>query len=237
MKNSITILVILISYFSRGQVTVAWSNYPGGVALATDQLHNVFSAAWDYNPAGDISLTKRNSAGTIFWTVTYDNTDNNRHEVANWIETDSENNCLVAGTIRSGYSNPVNAASVLMKYDSNGNLIWRTIFESTFEGSSIKKILIDSADNIYVLGLGMGSNGMVTRVKKFTSSGTEVWSYYDSNGIGAPINFKFTPDNSLIVSARSITGIINGYFKLSIDGNLIWSKNGITSPTIRRCRW
>ena len=232
MKSSVTILFLLLSFLSRGQVTVAWSNDPGGVALATDQLHNVFSAAWDYNPAGDISLTKRNALGNILWTVTYDNTDNTRHEVVTWIETDSQNNCLVVGTIRSGFSNPVNAASVLMKYDSEGNLLWRNVFESSFEGSYTRKILVDNNDNIYVIGLGTGPNGQVTRIKKFNPNGTVVWTYYDMNGIGAPINFKFTPDNSLIVTGRGITGIINGYLKLSLDGNLIWSKNGITSSTI-----
>jgi hypothetical protein len=237
MKNSkttklIALLFLLFPFLFQAQVAVEWSNDPGGVALATDQLHNVFSAAWDYNPGGDISLTKRNALGNIFWTVTYDNTDDTRHEVATWIETDSQNNCLVAGTIRSGFSNPVNAASVLMKFDTNGNLIWRNVFESSFEGGYTKKILVDSADNVYVLGLGMGSNGLVTRIKKFNSSGDPIWAYYDTNGSGAPINFKFSPDNALIVSLRSITGILNGYFKLGLDGNLIWSKTGITSPTV-----
>lgn len=223
---------ILIPFLSQAQAIVQWSNAPGGVALATDHLHNVYSANWDYNPAGDISLTKRDANGNIFWTVSYDNTDNTRHEVVTWLETDNQNNCLVAGTIRSGYSNPVNAASILMKYDPNGNLLWRNVFESSFEGSSTKKILVDSADNIYVLGLGMGSNGMVTRVKKFNSSGATVWTFYDTDGIGAPVNIKFTPDSSLIVTGRSITGILNGYLKLSLNGNLTWSKSGITSPTI-----
>jgi len=82
------------------------------------------------------------------------------------------------------------------------------------------------------LGLGTGPNGQVTRVKKFDTNGTAIWTYYDANGIGAPINIKFTPDNALVVSGRGITGIINGYFKLSREGQLIWSKSGITSSTV-----
>ena len=226
------VLFLLLPFLSQAQVNVAWSNYPGGVAVATDQLHNVYSANWDYNPGGDITLTKRTSNGSILWNATYDNTDNTRHEVCTWIETDSQNNCLVAGTIRSGYSNPVNAASLLMKFDTAGNLLWRNVFESSFEGSYTKKILVDTADNIYVLGLGTGPNGQVTRVKKFNAGGVAIWTYYDTNGIGAPINIKFTPDNFLLVSGRGITGTINGYFKLNLAGNLIWSKSGIISPTI-----
>jgi len=119
-----------------------------------------------------------------------------------------------------------------MKYDSDGNLLWRNVFESTFEGSYTTKILVDNDNNIYVLGLGTGTNGQVTRVKKFDSNGAAIWTYYDTNGIGAPKNFKFTGDNYLLVSGRGVTGTINGYFKLSLAGNLIWSKAGIISPTV-----
>jgi hypothetical protein len=228
----VVLLFFTFSYQIKAQVTVEWSNDPGGVALAIDQMHHVYSANWDYNPGGDITLTKRTSAGNVLWHATFNNTDNTRHEVVTWLGTDSQNNCLVAGTIRSGYANPVNAASLLMKYSSSGILLWRTVFESSFEGSSTRKILVDQSDNIYVLGIGTGPNGQVTRVKKFDPNGTAIWTYYDNNGIGAPINMKFTPDNCLLVSGRGLTGIINGYLKLSSAGQLIWSKAGITSPTI-----
>lgn len=226
------LLSIIFPFQITSQVNVDWSNYPGGVALAVDQQHNIYSANWDYNPGGDITITKRSCNGTVIWNATYDNTDNTRHEVVTWLETDSENKILVSGTIRSGYSNPVNAASLLMKYDTDGNLLWRNVFESSFDGSYTTKILVDNDDNIYVLGLGTGPNGQVTRVKKFNSDGVAIWTYYDTHGIGAPRNFKFTADNFLLVSGRGITGTINGYFKLSLSGNLIWSRAGIISPTI-----
>ncbi len=225
-------VLLLLPLQTQAQVNIEWSNEPGGVALAVDQANHVYSANWDYNPAGDITLTKRNSDGIVLWSTSYDNLDNTRHEVVTWIATDSQNNCLVAGTIRSGFSNPVNSASILMKFDTNGNLLWRNVFESTFEGSYTKKILVDNSDNIYVLGLGMGNSGLVTRVKKFDTSGVAIWTFYDSNGIGAPTNIKLTPDNALLVVGRGITGIINGYMKISTEGNLIWNKPGITSPTV-----
>ncbi len=225
---------ILLAWFIDGQaqVNVDWSNYPGGETVATDRQNHIYSASWDYNPGGDITLTKRNCSGSVLWNAAFNNTDNTRHEVVTWIETDNEGNCLVSGTIRSGYSNPVDAASLLMKFDSLGNLLWRNVFESSFEGSYTKKIVIDQGNNIYVLGLGSGPSGYVTRVKKFNANGNTVWTFYDSQGIGAPSNIKLTPDSSLLVSVRGTTGTINGYMKLSLDGNLIWSKSGITSATV-----
>ena len=92
MKNQIIIALTLLGSFTQAQVTVDWYNYPGGVGIATDSANNVYTANWDYNPAGDITLTKRNSAGTILWNATYDNTDNTRHEVATWVETDNAGN-------------------------------------------------------------------------------------------------------------------------------------------------
>jgi hypothetical protein len=226
MRSILLPLVILMSSISYAQVTVNWVNYPGGVALATDASNNVYTANWDYNAGGDITLTKRNVAGTIIWEVPYDNTDMTRHEVATWVATDQAGNILVSGTIRSGYSNPVNAASILMKYDPSGNLLWRRVYESEFEGSSTKKCLIDANNNIYVLGLGQSGTGMVTRVKKFDAAGTALWSYFDNAGIGAPMNFKFTPDQKILIISRGLTGSINGFTKMDLDGNIIWTLAG-----------
>ncbi len=166
------------------------------------------------------------------WETGYNNTDNTRHEVATWVATDSEGNAIVSGTIRSGFSNPVYAASLLMKFDGDGNLLWRVVYESNFDGSSTRKCLVDAQNNIYVLGLGNSGTGIVTKVKKFSPLGDAIWAYFDTAGIGAPINFKLTPDNCLVITARAIFGSINGYAKIDMDGNSIWSLPGVASLTV-----
>jgi hypothetical protein len=231
MKKQIIIALVLMSSLIQAQVNVDWFNYPGGVGVATDAVNNVYTANWDYNPAGDITLTKRNPLGNILWNATYNNTNNTTHEVATWVETDNIGNILVSGMIRSGYSNPVNAASILMKYNSAGTLLWRVVYESSFDGSSTKKCLVDASNNIYVLGIGTGPIGQVTKVKKFNSSGVSVWNYFDTGG-GAPITFKFTPDNNIILVKRGITGNINAYTKIDLNGSLIWNSVGINSISI-----
>lgn len=232
MRKFSILVCVLIAFTGYAQVNVDWVNYPGGVSVAADALNNVYTANWDYNPAGDITLTKRDDFGSIIWEKSYNNTNNTLHEVATWVDTDSEGNILVSGTIRSGYSNPVNASSLLMKFDPSGDLMWRKVYESDFDGSSTKKCLIDAEDNIYVLGLGNSGTGMVTKIKKFTAAGNPVWTYYNNAGIGAPVNFKFTPDNGLIITARAIYGSINGYAKINLEGNELWSLSGVNSLTI-----
>ncbi len=232
MKLKLIFFLILINANLQAQVNVDWYNYPGGVAVATNNNYDVYTVDWDFNPAGDITLTKRDSSGTVLWDTAYDNTDNTRHEVATWVETDNAGSILVSGTIRSGISNPVNAASLLMKFDSSGALLWRVVYESSFDGSSTKKVVIDANNNIYVLGLGIGSNGLVTKVKKFDPAGIPVWSYFDTTGIGGPLNIKFTPDNNLLIVGRGVSGNANGFSKIDLNGNSIWSIAGISSNTI-----
>ena len=230
MKNFILCL-LLIPIIGTAQVTLDWLQFTGGVAIATDASDNVYTVNWDYNPAGDISLTKRDAAGNFLWVTSFDNTDNTRHEVATWVETDNDNNIIVTGTIRSGYASPVNAASVIMKFNPSGALIWRVVYETSFDGSYTKKCLIDADNNIYVLGMGSGVPGFVTKVKKFAPDGTALWNYFNAAGIGAAQNFKFTPDNKIIISGRGIVGSVNGYAKIDLDGNEIWSYAGILSLT------
>lgn len=232
MRNLSLLAFLLLNSLTYAQVSIDWYNYPGGVGIATNNNYDVYTVNWDSNPGGDITLTKRDSSGTILWDTAYDNTDITRQEVATSVKTDNNGNILVSGTIRSGFSNPVDAASVIMKFDPTGTLLWRVVYENSFDGSSTKKVLVDANNNVYVLGLGIGSNGMVTKVKKFDSAGIPVWSYFDTSGIGAPLNIKFTPDSNILIVSKGITGNVNGFSKIDLNGNNIWSIAGINSTTI-----
>ena len=217
---------------AHAQVTVDWVQPLNGLAIALDQQDNVFTVNYDANLGGDITLTKRNSAGELLWNAAYDQTSTTRTDRATWVATDQQGNAIVTGTITSGFSNPVNANSLVMKFDPDGGLVWRVVYETDFDGSSTRKCVVDKANHIYVLGLGMGPNGMVTKVNKLDPDGGTVWDWYDAVGIGAPINIKFTPDSQLVISARGITGNINGYARIDRDGNTVWSLPGVSSFTV-----
>jgi hypothetical protein len=232
MKKVINALVLLLSAISYGQINTAWVQDTEGVSITVDANNNVYTVYYEYNPAGDIFLTKRDTDGNFLWQSTFDQTDNSKWEKATWVATDNLGNILVTGTLMSGYSNPVEAASILMKFDSAGNLIWRNVYETSFDGSYTKKCLIDIDNNIYVLGMGPGTPDYTLKIKKFASDGTSIWTYFDANGIGAPINFKFTPDNAIVITGRAIFGSINGYAKIDLDGNHIWSYAGVNSLTM-----
>lgn len=229
------LLILVLSLWPAAavaQVQIAWNQPTSGVAVALDSGDNVFTARYEYNPGGDITVTKRDPLGALVWSVSYDQTDNTKWDKATWLAADPSGNVLISGTVMSGYSNPVNAASILMKYSPTGQLLWRNVYETGFDGSYTKKCLVDETGNIYVLGMGSGPAGYVTKVKKFAPDGTALWSYFDADGIGAPVNVKFAPDGDLVIAARAIFGSINGYARIDRDGQKVWSYPGVQSLTV-----
>ena len=231
VRHWLPVVCVLAAGAAAAQVQTTWVNSPGGVSVARDAADNVYTATWDFNPAGDITLTKRNADGSVLWEVRYDNTDSTRHEAATWLATDSVGNVWVSGTVRSGISNPVNVNSLLMKFAPDGSLLWRRVYGSDFDGSSTRRFVLDAQDRAYVLGLGTGPAGQVSTVRQFLPDGSTGWIWFDSQGIGAPLMIKRTPDDQILVIARSITGLTNGYARIDADGNTVWTTLATNSPT------
>ena len=239
MKKGIRLCIGLVGLgvlaLSSLAQNVDWVQPTRGVSIAVDAADNVYTLDYVYALGAEMILTKRDASGAVVWERSFDQTDSTKWERASWVATDSRGNVIVCGTYMSGFSNPVEAASIVMKFDPNGNLLWRNVYESSFDGSSIKKCLVDASGNIYVLGMGSGPAGYVTKVKKFAPNGTAQWSYFDSAGIGKAVNFKFTPDGFITITGRSIFGSVNGYAKIDLSGNAVWSYPGVFSLTVGDC--
>lgn len=216
---------------AAAQVAVDWVQPTRGVSIALDAADNLYTVDYEQALGAEMTLTKRNAGGQLLWTARFDQTSSTAWERASWVATDSAGNAIVCGTLMSGYSNPVEAASVVMKFGPSGLLAWRRVYESSFDGSSVRKCLVDGSDNVYVLGMGSGPAGRVTKVKKFAADGTPLWSFFDSAGIGAALNFKLTPDGNLLITGKSIYGSYLGYAKVNLNGQLIWALPGVASLT------
>lgn len=239
LKNEIRLCIGIMGLWVLALSSLAqnvdWVQPTRGVSIAVDAADNVYTLDYVYALGAEMILTKRDASGALLWERSFDQTDPTKWERASWVATDGIGNVIVCGTYMSGYENPVEAASIVMKFDPDGNLLWRNVYESSFDGSSVKKCLVDASDNIYVLGMGSGPAGYVTKVKKFAPNGTAQWSYFDSAGIGAAVNFKFTPDGYITITARSRFGSVNGYAKIDLSGNPVWSYPGVFSLTVGDC--
>ena len=228
---AILMLAVLLPTQASAEVGIAWVEPTRGVSIALDAADNVYTVDYEQALGAEMSLTKRDASGGLLWVTSFNQTSTTAWERASWTATDSAGNAIVCGTLMSGYSNPVEAASIVMKFDPDGHLLWRRVYESNFDGSSVKKCLVDANSNVYVLGMGSGPAGRVTKVKKFDPDGTALWSYFDSAGIGAALNFKLTPDDHLLITGKSIYGSILGFAKIDLDGNKVWSHPGVNSLT------
>lgn len=218
MKTLLTFSALTLAVpFALAQ-TLTWSVPPRGVAIATDAAENVFTADWEYAPAGDIVLTKTAPNGVTLFSVRRDNTDSTRHEVATWVDTDSTGGAFVSGTIRSGYSNPVNFNGLLMRFAADGTLRWRLVLGPDFDGGSTVKLLLDEADNVYVLGVGPTPTGVRTHIHKVSPAGELLWTWVDAAGIGRPVNLKWGANGHLVVAARAITGLLGGAAQVDRSG-------------------
>jgi uncharacterized repeat protein (TIGR01451 family) len=119
-----------------------------------------------------------------------------------------------------------------MKFSPQGQLLWRQVYASPFDGSSTTRVLTDTDDTIYVLGLGTGPNGQVSTVRKFAPDGSVLWAWFDPFGIGAPVNLKWTPDHHLLLVARGVTGAANGFAKIDRNGVPVWIVPNRPSRTV-----
>lgn len=217
---------------SAAQVQVDWVAPTAGIAIGVDAADNVFTANYAYALGAEISVTKRDVHGNLLWQASIDQTSTTQWEKATWLGVDGNGDVVVSGTLMSGYSNPVEAASLLLKFAADGTPLFRVVYESGFDGSFTQRCLIDELDDIYVLGMGSGPTGYVTKVKKFAPDGSALWTWFDAAGIGRPVLFKPTPDGALLLSCRAQFGSLNGYAKLDRDGNALWSLAGVQSLTV-----
>ncbi len=164
----------------------------------------------------NLYLIKYLPNGDTAWVRVY-NGGGNGLDRGNALATDSAGNIYVVGTT---YSGTASLDIVLLKYDSQGSLLWERRYDSEAAdyGSGIA---IDDYGDICVVGssrpAGSGSNIVVV---KYTAAGTELWAR-----IYGKLEGVFATGTALAVDAdRNIFVTGNRYLvaKYSPDGSRLW---------------
>lgn len=210
--------------------TWSWSS-PNtyGAMLALDGADNVLVAASD-PLALTIQLSKTSRTGTKLWERSFDHPGT--REAANWVAVDGLGNAIVAGRLVDTSNNP--NGIVVLKYDTNGNLLWQDVIASPFAYGA--RVVADAAGNAYVLGRSWVANasGNTTHdivTIKYGPDGTRLWQRnfgLSTLSIDSPASMALTPVGNLIVTG----GTGGNMLALAYDpaGNTLWSK-AITAST------
>jgi hypothetical protein len=138
-------------------------------ALTTDSNGNVFVTG------APLTLAKFNSSGTLQWQrkitgLTVNSSDS--------LAVDSDNNIYVAGYCTEPFG--VVSHGILLKYDTNGVLLWKQAAASYPNDANSYGVDIDADNNAYVVGYSTKDDlvfgQQVFTIAKFNNAGINQWS-------------------------------------------------------------
>lgn len=234
-KNTLDFDYLLLKYNSSG--VLQWKStydgpsnlYDGILAIAFDNAGNIFVTGGSdgVNGASDYATIKYSPDGVQQWAARYDEPLQHYEDIAFDIAVDNSGNSYVTGTCPTDVNN---SAIVTIKYDANGNELWKKRYTGTGAGRNLVfNMKIDVNSNLYIAGLSKGINTSEDAVVvKYSSAGDQLWAsryvpvdgsvnyYYsialDNSGdiIAAGLSKKENDFNYIITSKYSqTTGISN----------------------------
>jgi hypothetical protein len=122
--------------------------------------------------------------------------------VGDWVVAAPNGDFVVIGHNQDSHGRPI--ASTMLRYASNGTLLWRVDFSSGFF-PAVARLVVDAAGNAYVAWSAVGSGFLV---QKYSPSGALLWSQGDSTGGGFAIasSLALSPDGTDVAVTGSISG-------------------------------
>jgi len=200
--------------------TLVTGNYGGGTNLALDAAGNAYLVG-DTNISGSnsVNIFKFNSTGTLLWQKTFPSPSNTISPYGFGI--DGSNNVYLAATYAQSPGR-----TMLMKIDTNGNLVWQRLLS---RGSTISSTIfctglaVDSSGNSYLGGYVQVDNTAI--LIKYDTNGNIVWQNITAPSAG----YNFTGVALDASGNIYASGITNGTqitkFKVKSSGTSQWVRN------------
>jgi len=254
--------IFIVKYNPNGNVLWAqsaggdWFDY--GTSLAIDAVGNIYltgvysSTSINFgnytfnNPipkAKNIFIVKYDPNGNVLWAQSADGSGE-----GTGIATDIANNIYITGyfssstitfgniTLTNEYT--VNSDIFLVKYDSNGNVLWAKSAGGISSDNS-NSITIDTSGNVYITGFfdsqnitfgtitltktNYGSNGDVF-ITKYDPVGNVLWAKSAGGGIGSSSHFD-DEGKSITTDALGNVYITGDFYYLITFGNITLTTN------------
>jgi PKD repeat protein len=189
-------------------IPVLWT--AGGLSAGTDSAGQAARIASDASgniavvsgPSGgrDLAVTSYTATGSFRWRSTV--TPAAGTFVGDWVVAAPNGDFVAIGHNQDSHGRPI--ASTMLRYGSNGTLLWRIDFSSGFY-PSVARLVIDAAGNAYVAWSAVG-NGFL--VQKYSTSGALLWSQGDSTGSGYAVasSLALSPDGGDVAVTGSVSG-------------------------------
>jgi hypothetical protein len=191
-----------------GNFYIAGLSRSNNFRFGQDTIHNSLNAAY---------IVKFDSAGQMIWYKTFSPYSIGWYSIA----IDSQNNIYLAGTISASTTiqtvtlvPPAANASLLVKFDSNGNVIWAKCGGGQ---NNAFGVVVDSQGNPYILGSFLQNNISFDTVSlsaihvspwldpiyvvKYDSSGNALWGKTLASGGDDVCAIAIGPTNNIYIGA------------------------------------
>jgi Subtilase family len=173
----------------------------------------------------DIQTIKLNSAYVLQWTVTMDGAF--KTDVGNSVDVDAQGNVYVGGYLTLSNNRK---QIILIKYDSNGVVVWRHTQEASnaIGDASIKAIDVKNNKEIYFIGQELGYNSTQDAIiSKLGENGRILWQKTINTVLDdKPMTLNITNDGGVLITTLK-NGSISAYettkyAEVILDSAVVW---------------
>ncbi len=190
----------------------------GSVEIVVITNQGVFSSEQYFNKP--INTSGSSSNASLIWNRTFDYSG--AYDSGNSLSIDSSDNVIVTGSFRLVITNYIG----VLKYDSDGNLLWNKTFTTGSGNAEGSGVITDSSDNIYVTGYVTNSNEDIFTMK-LDSSGNQIWNATFDGGTDHDRGegIKLDSSNNVIVTGFQGSGADDKsiIIKYNNSGSQIWN--------------
>ena len=220
-----------VSTDAGGDVIITGGFYSASIAFGTATLTNVVGTG-----TGNVFVVKYDANGNVLWARNAGGSGGNTLGIS--VSTDLSGNVFVTGQFNCSavafgtttLTSPGGTAVFLVKYDTNGNMVWAKS-AGGFSQDGSYSISADTGGNSYITGT-FGSPSMVFGTYTLTNTGTKnaFITKYDSNGNVLWAKSTVGPGTQIGYSVSSYTGGV--FVTGSFTNTIAFGTNTLTPPPI-----